>query len=738
MAVATAALMAASPALAQLLPAGFFDRIPPAPGGQAAVEADMLSYDGVADIITASGNVAMRYSGYDITGDRLTYNQRTGDMTVSGRAVVRDPDGTVYIADEIVVTGEMKNATLKAMTLVNEDGSIITADNADHRSELETILTEAMYSPCGLCIDSKGRRIGWQVKAAKMTRFKARGAVELEQPRLELLGVPVAWLPWLSIPDPSQPRRTGFRLPSLDYSEGRGATLTVPYYIAIDENSEVLLLPTLMSRQGFWMGAEWTQRLPGVGEFEVNASGLYQLDPGAFAGTVGDTQWRGALQTTGRFTPIETWTAGWSYTAFTDAAYLKDYDFTDAGTLVNEAYATHLSTDHYADIRVQDFLSLGPNVTEVQQDRQATTLPNARYESVTELGGDMGRVEASAGLLNLHRKADQVITRGGVDHVLGLAGTKTHLDVEAAWHKQFIAPGGVLVTPYLGLRADAALYDGESLNPVAPADQTLLSATPIAAMDVRWPLMAHVGADSHLLEPIAQIVYRGSDTTAVGITNDNAQSFVFDDTNLFSYNRFSGSDRQETGLRANLGGRYQANLANGGWVEVVAGQSFQLAGLNALGVGDHAQTGTVTGLGDAVSYAVLSARGGLGPITAGAKLQIDTSDFSIARAATAFAFNQDRWLLGGDYIYVRDEPSLGLTDPIHQVVGRIGVPLDDYWRMTGSVGWDIASNSWIETRAGVVYDDGYLVYGLNGKATPTALEAAVVFRLKGPSGEFAF
>ena len=80
------------------------------------------------------------------------------------------------------------------------------------------------------------------------------------------------------------------------------------------------------------------------------------------------------------------------------------------------------------------------------------------------------------------------------------------------------------------------------------------------------------------------------DTSLVGITNDDAQSFVFDDTNLFSYNRFSGYDRQETGLRANIGARYQANFADGGYLELVGGQSFQLAGANAFAAADPAGT----------------------------------------------------------------------------------------------------------------------------------------------------
>ncbi len=43
--------------------------------------------------------------------------------------------------------------------------------------------------------------------------------VIFEQPSLEVLGIPVAWLPWLSVPDPTSGRTAGFRLPSANYDE---------------------------------------------------------------------------------------------------------------------------------------------------------------------------------------------------------------------------------------------------------------------------------------------------------------------------------------------------------------------------------------------------------------------------------------------------------------------------------------------------------------------------------------
>ena len=51
-----------------------------------------------------------------------------------------------------------------------------------------------------------------------------------------------------------------------------------------------------------------------------------------------------------------------------------------------------------------------------------------------------------------------------------------------------------------------AYYDGTSA--LLPGATTLWSATPIAAMDVRFPLAASDGSTVHLIEPIAQLAYR--------------------------------------------------------------------------------------------------------------------------------------------------------------------------------------------------------------------------------------
>lgn len=736
---AAMALALSYPALAApLLPADFFDSIPSAPEGQAAIEADFLSYDGARGVVTASGRVNLSYSGYQASGDELVYEPKTGAVKLTGNVRMRDPAGNVYLADAVDVTGGLQQAFLRAVALRAANGALITADSVDYSRALESVLVNSAYSPCGECVDAKGRRIGWKVSAARITYNNQSKMIYLEQPRLDVLGIPVAWLPWIGFPDPTQKGLENFRFPTWAYSDKIGVQLNLPYQVSVTNDTDIIFTPSINTRQGLMGSLEVVQRFQ-TGEASVKGSIIRQADPAAFAGEVGNREWRGAIQTSGRFTTVENWTAGWSYTAFTDAAFQTDYQMTAARNYVNEVYATHLSDDFFFDVRAAQYNLLG-NYTAADQDKQASALPLMRFETVQKLQDGYGQLEFTARLANVSRNADHVSTVNGVKYAYGFKESKQHLMLQGGWQNQMIAPGGLLVTPYLGARADASAYDGASTDVSAPAGaMSLLAATPIAALDVRFPMMAQDDyGGSHIFEPIGQLVYRGSNTTAVGITNDDAQSFVFDDTNLFSYNRFTGTDRQETGLRANVGARYQANFANGGYVDAIVGQSFHLAGTNALGVPDAAQTGTMSGLHNNASYIVAGARAGFEGLDVGAKLQVDPVAPRITRAGAGAAVTLDTLTFGGDYLYIAANPALGVPKDQHEVYGYMGIPIDDYWRLTAGAGWDLNANSFLIASAGVSYDDGYFMAGVEASRTgpthssPNDTRVTGSFRLKTP------
>ncbi len=723
------------PVLAQnLVPTDFFNA-PVDPAAPTGVEAATLTFDVAKNTITASGNVILKSSGYIVTGDTLTYDRNTDKVIMLGAVTVTDPSGNVMETTDLDITGGLRAEFMNALTITSYDGSRITADSADYNSAVETILTNASYAPCGECIDDKGRRIGWSVKATRIVQNAEDNSVTLEQPSLALLGIPVLWLPYLWLPDLSGSVLDNAPKPVFSFDDQTGFGIGVDVTAYSSQWTDVILSPRYFSRQGLLLGAEWVQRFEN-GSFQVKATGLRQGEPGAFAGEVGNIEWRGAVQTSGVFTPIEEWEAGWSYTAFSDANYLSDYALTSAKSSVNQVYATHVNRDTYFDIRVQQFNQLG-NVTQASQDAQGANLPVTRFEKTIDLADDMGRVTVEGHLRNVSRQADTGLAAAGARY--GYQGNKTHAVVQASWQKQFIGAGGLVFTPYFGGRTDFSYYDGRS--PLLPGETSLFSATPIAAMDVRYPLIARQAEVTHIVEPIAQLVYRGSDTTRVGITNDDAQSFVFDDTNLFSYNRFSGYDRQETGLRLNVGGRYQVNLDGGSYLDLIGGQSFHLAGVNAFTSPDQANTAVGSGLDTAASYGVLGAYGSFMPgLVVGGKAQVDTSAWTLARASLGASYSNEGYSASLDYRFIEANLGLGQVRDQHEVVGSVTVPVADYWSLRTGAAWDIAANSWLQVSGGVVYDDGYLTFGANAArngpthTSPNSTSVLATFAIKAPAG----
>jgi LPS-assembly protein len=730
------ALTLTSGAFAQVVPTDFFSA-PINSSDPSAIESNTLTFDSVNNIITASGDVVLAQSGYTLRGQNLVYNRTTQNLKFVGAVSVLDPSGNLAEMTDLDVTGGMKQAFVNSLTITTYDGARITADSVDYDAALRTLLEKANYAPCGDCVDDAGRSIGWSVNTARVTYNAEDGSLYLEQPTLSVLGIPVAWLPYLWLPDTSANAIENVRTPVYDYSEKTGHRLEVPFMAHSSRWTDVILTPTFMTRQGFLLGAEWVQRFDN-GAFQIKASGLYQFDQSAFTFAEAKRDWRGAVQTSGEFTPVEDWTVGWSYTAFTDAAYLPDYRLSTAKSSVTQVYATHLTDDTYFDARLQQFNLLG-DYTAASQGQQGKALPAIRYEHIEDLGPDAGRIEISGRLLGVHRDLDSTSTVNGVPYRFGYAGNKQHLSLQAGWQKQFVGAGGFVATPYLGGRGDVAYYDGTSA--ILPGATTLWSATPIAAMDVRFPLAASDGSTVHLIEPIAQLVYRGSETTAVGITNDDAQSFVFDDTNLFSYNRFSGGDRQETGLRANVGGRYQANFIDGGYIELLAGQSFQLAGANAFAAVDPAQTGVGSGMSASPSYAVLGAYASFEEgLTVGGKLQINTSKPSISRSGLGVGFSNSGYGASLDYGFLAANADVGTLKDQHEVGASFTIPVAEYWSLNTNAAWDIAGNSWLQVGGGVTYDDGYVVIGANATRTgpthnsPNETRLTATFRLKAPAG----
>ena len=135
------------------------------------------------------------------------------------------------------------------------------------------------------------------------------------------------------------------------------------------------------------------------------------------------------------------------------------------------------------------------------------------------------------------------------------------------------------------------------------------------------------------ITPIAQFIVRPSELIPQIQPNEDAQSLVFDETNLFAWNKFSGYDRIEGGTRLNYGLQYTANFANGGHANVIAGESIQVAGQNSYTLFDVANTGMESGLDKTFSNFVVGEmiQPTSAPISLLSKQQFDSSTLQLDR-----------------------------------------------------------------------------------------------------------
>jgi LPS-assembly protein len=213
---------------------------------------------------------------------------------------------------------------------------------------------------------------------------------------------------------------------------------------------------------------------------------------------------------------------------------------------------------------------------------------------------------------------------------------------------------------------------------------------------------------------------------------------VFDASNLFSVDKFSGYDRVEGGSRANVGAQATTQFDRGGSVNVLFGQSYQLFGLNSYAVADATNTGVDSGLATAQSDYV--GRVSYSPnrtYTFTTRARLDQATLDVKRFEAEGRANFDRWsvsLMYGDYAA---QPNLGFLTRREGLLGAGSVKLATNWVMTGAARWDLVANNINQYVVGAGYVDDCFVLGANyvtsfsysAGATPPVLSHAFMLQL---------
>ena len=237
-------------------------------------------------------------------------------MHAEGNVKLTEPNGRVTYGEIINLSDDFRDGFVDSLRLDTPEQTRMAAARADRSGGNITVLQSGVYTACEACADDPRKPPKWQVKAARIIHDQGEQMIYFEDARLEFFGVPLAYIPYFSTPDPTAKRKTGFLIPTCGTSSRYGVSLTTPTIGRWRRTTTSRSRPRSPRRQGPLVQGEWRHRLLN-GSYTIRASGIFQLDPDAFAGTPGDRELRGDINTTGQFRINDRWVYGWDGTIIT-------------------------------------------------------------------------------------------------------------------------------------------------------------------------------------------------------------------------------------------------------------------------------------------------------------------------------------------------------------------------------------------------------------------------------------
>ena len=671
-------------------------------GGQMLLEADELIYDYDADVISAVGAVLVEYRSYVLTADRVTYYQTTARLVAVGSVRVVDANGIVYEAAHLDITDDFRDGFLEQIYVVGADRTFITADMAERRNGQITEFSNAAYTACEVRLGHEDKPPLWQVRAARIVHDGETETIYFERARLEFFGVPVAYLPRLTVPDPSVERASGFLAPEVSVSSGLGFGIGIPYFWAPAPNYDLTVTPTFFTTAGLLTEAEWRHRLY-KGIYTVTVAGIYER-----AALPADREFRGAFRLTGDFDLSRFWQFRWDATLQTDRSFSNTYEtVSPGGPFVRSDLAlTGLNGRTYFDANAYYFQDTRPDSNpRHEQARQAAVRPVVDFEHIVQPPGIGGELIFAANLTSLTRQADDPFMIGPDTYYYGLAGSATRLSQQALWQRRLVTTRGQTFTPFAFARADLFALDLDAPPPGVTTDPFAARITGGVGFEWTWPLLISTPNSNHIVEPLVQLVARPSEAMIGALPNDDAQSVVFDTTSLGSLSRFSGFDRVEGGTRLVALLHYYGHFG-GGEIDAIIGRSFHLAGINSYSVTGLNNPATGTGLesprSDIVAAVNATADNGWSVNAAG---RLDPASFQLQRATLTASAVIGRLSTSTGIAYERGVFSLeGVPQAVFLVTGRARLGIGDYWTLSAGIDYDAVVGAVVSNSIGLEYE----------------------------------
>lgn len=588
----------------------------------ATLIADNITFDGGTSVVIATGHVEIFYRGSRLHAQSVRYDGANDQLAVEGPLSLIESGGrALFFASFAEMSGDMQDGLLQSARLVLDRQLQIAATEINRSDGRYTRFYQNVVSSCEICAGISTPL--WEIRARRIVHDQQERQLYFEDAQFRTLGIPIAYIPRLRLPDPTLERATGFLAPTVRSDDVIGTGIRLPYFIVISDHADVTLTPFLTTDDS--QSLEMRYRQVFRNGF-VEASGTISWDH------LTDDAQRGSLFTNGRFNLANDFHLDFGLQSVTDRAYLLTYGLSEEDRLESHITLSRTRRDSYIETGFTRFTSLRAGDDNRILPNQQLNAHFTRRFTPPMIGG-IGSVGFSS---RGHYRVDDTDMIG---RDMG------RLSAQADWQRDWVLPAGLLLALQTKLTADYYSIRQDSRFP-----DSVIRFSPAAAVGLRWPwATTSTRGVTHLIEPALQLAW--SDDGDVTVPNESSTVVEFDEGSLFSLNRFPGADTRETGQWLNIGISYTRTDPLGWSLGVTAGRVYRTDTFDRFTPG--------SGLDDRQSDWLLATHLTLGPNLSVMNRGFFDDGFNYTSNELAAVWSGRTHDLGTSFIWLRADPAEG-------------------------------------------------------------------------------
>lgn len=515
--------------------------------------ADEVEYDPEIETIEAVGNVEIYSDGRRLTADSVIYRGREDHISVVGPLTIYDEaSGARTYASLAETSADMQNFVLASARHLMKDQLQIVSTQM-RRSEgryTEWRLVTASY--CQVCANRPTPL--WELRAQSAMHDQEKRMIYLRNAQFRVAGVPIAYLPYLRLPDPSLERADGFLRASTQSSSLHGTTLRLPYFITLGDHADLTLTPNF----GISGNADALETLEARYR-RLFATGGIELNGAIGRPKDGSNDYQSYLFANGEFSLPSDFELAFQIQDASNRTYLSQRNFfggsTETFTGVPLRYDTDtlISSLDLSRSRSNEFLKFSSRLLQTQRDPSTVTDHpsseiDAEYTRWFDLDGLPGEltfntvVQAEYNDFDLNNSRQRDIERA----FLGFG-----------WRESWDIGSGLVLDGELAKFWDNyRIYD----DPGAIPDQRTSQGLAVVALRWPWEKTRPDGTRVRFEPFLRQIAFRGNSAV---VPDTNGTIDEFDPKNRFDLKRFRRIDRPTNLDISEVGFDYDVAFSNG-------------------------------------------------------------------------------------------------------------------------------------------------------------------------------